>query len=111
MSIPNGCSSLPTRDWLKTPRRYRSGATVFEALCFCRAAVATYRLDVIVVPTVLLLITAITLVVMFVLAYCHRERASASALPRYSRSRHRQTRHLQGIDGKCTSSTFRTRWK
>ncbi|XP_051927157.1 tyrosine-protein kinase STYK1-like [Hippocampus zosterae] len=58
--------------------------------------VATYRLDVIVVPTVLLLITAVTLTVMFVLAYCHRERASA--LPRYSSSLHRRTRHLQGID-------------
>ncbi|XP_077362418.1 tyrosine-protein kinase STYK1-like [Festucalex cinctus] len=58
--------------------------------------VAMYRLDVIVVPTVLLMISAITLIVMFVLAYCHR--ASAPPPPRYRGSLHRRTRHLQGID-------------
>ncbi|XP_077404030.1 tyrosine-protein kinase STYK1-like [Vanacampus margaritifer] len=57
--------------------------------------VATYRLDVIVVPTVLLLISVVALITMFALAYCHRAAARA---PRYSGSLRRRTRRLQGID-------------
>nr|XP_061808365.1 tyrosine-protein kinase STYK1-like [Nerophis lumbriciformis] len=60
-----------------------------------RREVVTYRLDVIVVPTVLLGISAIMLIIMFVLAYCHRQNV---ALPRYRRSLRQRARHLQGVD-------------
>ncbi|XP_077445999.1 tyrosine-protein kinase STYK1-like [Stigmatopora argus] len=62
--------------------------------------VVTYRLDVIVVPTVLLGISAIMLIIMFLLAYRHRRgMAIAAAARARSRGRpRRRTRHLQGID-------------
>ncbi|XP_037119940.1 tyrosine-protein kinase STYK1-like isoform X2 [Syngnathus acus] len=61
--------------------------------------VSTYRLDVIVVPTVLLLISLVTLVIMFILGFFHRQRyAAATAVPRYSSTLQRRARRLHGID-------------
>ncbi|XP_061676481.1 tyrosine-protein kinase STYK1-like isoform X2 [Syngnathoides biaculeatus] len=61
----------------------------------------THRQAVIVIPSLLLLASAITVVTMIVLTYVRRRRvrrAADAAPPRYRRSLHRRSRHLQGVD-------------
>ncbi|XP_061616031.1 tyrosine-protein kinase STYK1-like [Phyllopteryx taeniolatus] len=63
--------------------------------------VVTYQQAVIIIPVFLLLMTVLSIVIMLVLVYLHRKRVrrAADAAPaRFGRSRHRRTRHLQGID-------------